>query len=438
MKFFTILLLLAMNGYTVQSKNYYVSALKGEKKNKGISPGKPKKNLQEVAGLTRPGDTVFIMDGTYSNDCESCGVLEISKSGSKGKYITYRNYPGHKPVISFNGWAGIAIHSGVSYIAISGLEITGNNDKVTLKQALVQPGGCKNKKGRFDPRFNGNGIVIEGKNDKYSHHIMISSNTVHECGGGGIGAVHADYVTIEDNTVYNNSWYSLFGTSGISLYQFRNYDRAPGYHNIIRRNKCFNNNALVPWFKTCEINDGNGIIVDDFRNRQNGSKLGRYESRTLIENNVCWYNGGTGIHTFQSDHVDIINNTAFCNSQGAGLKAGQILSGMGDDNNIINNILISDADVILNSNYSNTSLTYENNLHYNISNPSKAVINITTQSCLYENPFFVNPAKNLKADFRLQKNSPAIDHGNANRASRSDFEKRQRKDGRPDIGAFEF
>src|SRR5207237_4035106 len=118
----------------------------------------------------------------------------------------------------------------------------------------------------------------------------IGRNTIHGCGGGGIGAVHADYITVEDNLVYNNAWYSVFGTSGISFYQFKNYDYATGYHNFVRRNRCFNNNSLVPWFKTCEINDGNGIIIDDFRNRQNGSKLGRYSSRTLIENNICCYN----------------------------------------------------------------------------------------------------------------------------------------------------
>ncbi|MES2266924.1 MAG: right-handed parallel beta-helix repeat-containing protein [Bacteroidota bacterium] len=378
------------------------------------------------------------MNGTYTNDCETCSVLEIFKSGSKNKFITFKNYPGHKPVIIFNGWAGISIRSGVSYVAVSGFEVIGNNDKITLKQALQQPGNCKSKKSNFDPRFNGNGIAIEGKTNKYAHHIVIRNNKVHDCGGGGIGAVHADYITVEDNLVYNNSWYSLFGTSGISFYQFRNYDHAKGYHNFIRRNKCFNNNSFVPWFKTCEINDGNGIIIDDFRNRQNGSKLGRYESRTLIENNICWYNGGTGIHTFQSDHVDIINNTAYCNSQGAGLKAGQILSGMGDDNKIVNNILISDANVPINSNYSNTNLTYENNLHYNVTNPSKAIVNVTSPTCLSTSPLFVRAGNNISADFRLQQNSPAIDRGNTAWRSLSDFNGSLRKDGRADIGAYEY
>jgi hypothetical protein len=437
-KFFAISILLLTICFTAQSKNYYVSATKGNKSNSGRSPGKPKQTLQEAAILTRPGDTVFVMNGTYTNDCESCSVLEIAKSGTKNKYITYKNYPGHRPVIHFNGWAGISIASGASYIAVWGLEIIGNNEKITLKQALQQPGNCKSKKENFDPRFNGNGIAIEGKTKKHSHHIIIGGNKVHECGGGGIGAVHADYIIVEDNLVYNNSWYSLFGTSGISFYQFWEYDHAQGYHNIIRRNKCFNNNSFVPWFKTCEINDGNGIIIDDFRNKQNGSKLGNYNSRTIIENNVCWYNGGTGIHTFQSDHVDIINNTAFCNSQGSGLKAGQILSGLSDDNNIINNIMISDGSVPINSNYSNIRLTYENNLHYNITNPSKPIISVTSASCLYGNPQFLNPLKSLDADFRLQKNSPAINHGNLKWSSFDDLCVKNRTGRTADIGAYKY
>jgi hypothetical protein len=438
MRYFCLFLFLAINTTAVTARNYYVSATRGDEKNKGASPDKPKKSIQSAERLTKPGDTVFVMNGTYTNDCASCNVLDISRSGSKNRYITYMNYKGHTPIIRFNGWAGISIKSGVRYIKITGFEIIGNNTQVTLKQALQQPGGCQNKKGKFDPQFNGNGLTIEGKNGKHSHHIIIAGNSVHDCGGGGIGATQADYITVEDNLVYNNCWYSLFGTSGIAFYQFWNSNNANGYHNFIRRNKCYNNNSFVPWFKTCEINDGNGIIIDDFRNRQNGSKLGRYRSRTLIENNICWYNGGTGIHSFQSDHVDMINNTAFCNSQSSGLKAGQILSGMGDDNKIVNNILISDANVILNSNYSNSNLVYENNLHYNITYPSKAAISITSPSCIYQDPLFVNPGNSIKANFKLKSKSPAIDHGNSVSYSSTDFEKTPRIKGKSDIGAYEF
>lgn len=395
----------------VFAKNYYVNAATGNSKFHGLYVAKPKKSLQEASDLTRPGDTVFVMSGTYRNDCATCDVLGITRSGSKNKYIVYSNYPGQQPLISFNGWTGISMRNGASYIKITGFEIIGNNAKINLKNALAQPTSCGNKKGITDPKYNGNGILVESNKNKYSHHIIIAKNRIHDCGGGGIGVSHADYITVEDNLVYNTSWYTVFGTSGISFYQFRNHDSAGGYHNFIRRNKCYNNKSLVPWIKMCKIYDGNGIIIDDFRSRQNGSKLSAYSSRTLIENNICWFNGGTGIHTFQSDHVDIFNNTAYCNSRSKDFNPGQILSGASDDNRIINNILVADLSAEINSNYLNTNLTYENNLHYNITYPGKKP-SITTASCLNgQDPIFVSPANSLTANFNLRIGSPAIRRG---------------------------
>ncbi|WP_245131203.1 right-handed parallel beta-helix repeat-containing protein [Mucilaginibacter straminoryzae] len=438
----TPLLIIVMLLYvsSVSAKNIYVSSKKGNDIFDGSHYLKPKKTIQAAEELTKPGDTVFVMDGVYTNDCAACNVLNITRSGKKNKYIVYTAMQGHHPVISFDGWAGFFITNGASFVQISGFEVIGGNQKLTLSAALKQPMSCQNKKGTPDPKYNGNGIVIDGNGKKMSHHIIISQNTVHDCPGGGIGASHADYVTVEGNLIYNTSWYSVFGNSGISFYQFYNSDNGKGYHNIIRANKCYNNKSLVPWFKNCEIMDGNGIIVDDFRSRQNGSKLGNYRGRTLIENNICWYNGGTGIHTFQSDHVDIINNTAYCNSQDKHLNAGQILSGLGNDNRIVGNILVSDGDNIINSNYYNTNFTYENNLHFNLSTPGKEVVNVTSKTCIAgTDPDFVMPANSLKADFHLKPNSPANHKANTVLHPGVDFDGRPRPDGKAcSMGAFEI
>lgn len=439
MKYTYLLLLMLVCNY-VYSKNYYVSSKYGNTKFSGTGASKPKKSIQEAADITKPGDTVFVMNGTYTNECPACNVVNIIRSGKKDKYIVYTNYPNQHPIISFDGWAGLSVTNGASYIKIVGFEVTGTNASIELSKALVQPQSCANKKGKVDPKYNGNGIQVDGRNKKHSHHIVIAKNTVHDCPGGGIGVSQCDYVTVDENIVYANSLYSIFGTSGISLYQFWNSDRAKGYHNFITRNLCYNNRSLVPWFKLCKIYDGNGIIVDDFRSKQNGSKLGPYNARTLIANNVCWYNGGTGIHTFQSDHIDIVNNTAYCNSRSKDFNAGQILSGIGDDNKIVNNILVADSDAFINSNYQNTHLMYENNLHYNVTTPGKEKISVTSKSSFSGiNPAFVMPANSLKANFRLKSNSPAINHGRENIYSITDFDGKRRAQGNlPDIGAYEY
>lgn len=410
-------LLLLLFSYPVIGKNYYVSSKNGSSKNNGRNPSKAKNTIQEAANLTKPGDTVFVMNGTYTNDCGTCNVIEVPHSGSRAQYIVYKNYPGHHPVLKFDGWAGFSI-KGKNYIEIDGFEVIGNNSNINLTEAINQPQSCANPKGTFDPLFNGNGIAVSEK----SHHIIISRNVVHDCGGAGIGALHSDYITVEDNVVYNNSWYTVFGNSGISFYQFWNYGTGSGYRNIIRRNKTFNNKNLVPWRNNCTISDGNGIIIDDFRHKQNGSKMGKYNGRTLIENNISWYNGGTGIHSFQSDHIDIINNTAYCNSQTEGINAGQILSGLGNDNKIINNILVSNALIRINTNYSNTNLRYENNLHYNLNNPVKDLISLSGRYAINDlDPQFIRPEPSLDADFRLKSISPAIDRGSMLYYNNSDF-----------------
>lgn len=431
-----LLLLMALNS---SARNYYVNAQTGKDENNGLSVHKPKKTLQQAASLTKPGDSVIVMNGTYTNECNECNVLNIIKGGNARNYVVYINYPGHHPVLKFNGWAGILVTNGASYVKIIGFEIVGNNASVTLAKALKQPYSCGNKKGKVDPRYNGNGIVIESLKRKHSHHIVIAKNVVHDCGGGGIGASQCDYITVEDNLVYNTSWYTIFGTSGISFYQFWNFNKAKEYHNFIRRNKCYNNRSYVPWIKMCKIYDGNGIIIDDFRNKQNGSKLGPYKNRTLIENNICWYNGGTGIHTFQSDYVDIINNTAYCNSKTEGFNPGQILSGVGNYNRIINNILVADSLSAINSNYQNTNLTYHNNLHYNLSNPNRSAT-VNSSTCINgKDPLFVRPGNSLNADFRLQSNSPAIHQANTTAHSYTDITGTRRARGhRADIGAYEY
>ncbi|RZK68775.1 MAG: right-handed parallel beta-helix repeat-containing protein [Pedobacter sp.] len=405
--FFLAIFLLSVKTY---SRNYYVSAQTGDTNAIGLSIKQPKRTIQEAADLTRPGDTVFVMNGTYTNSCPTCNVVNITRSGSRSKPIVITNYPNHAPLISFNGWAGISIENAVSYVKVSGFKVRGNNSNVNAREAAAQ--GCKKEDDAYDPIFNGNGIAIVGRNGKYPHHIEISRNMVYDCGGGGISAYRADYIIFEDNFVFINSWYTVFGTSGISFYQFWNSDKKGGYHNIIRGNKCFNNRNYVRWKTNCRISDGNGIIVDDFRHEQNNSKLGRYKGKTLIENNVCWYNGGTGIHTFKSDYIDILNNTAYCNSQSPELNVGQILASMSGNINIVNNILVSDSLKVINSNYENNDIAYYNNLHYNITFPYLTASALNNASCInHLNPLFVKPYKGADADFSLQEDSPARKRG---------------------------
>ena len=427
-------LLIVAHGKLIAA-NYYVNAETGNNSNTGLSVDKALKTLQKAADKTLAGDTIFVMNGTYVKDNSwSSEVVTESSSGTAEKWIVWINYPGHSPVISFDSWRGFNIQG--SYIELNGLTVKGNNSNITLEQALSQPQSCANRSGSYNASFNGNGISVDGRSGNRFHHFRVKNCTAYDCGGPGISFIQSDYITVENNIVYNNSWYTVWASSGISLYQNWNSDGESGLKNIIRNNICYENRQYVPspGFN-CGFTDGNGIIIDDSENTQGGSTLGSYKGRTLIENNICYKNGGSGIHTFKSKHVDIINNTAYLNAQTPELNDGQIFPNSCDDIRIFNNILVAPSNKKINSNYNNgKSIVYDYNLHFGGNAAA-----LTGSHLVKGDPKFVDAANN---DFHLLVESPAIDKGidslSGSAAPVIDFDGNSRPMGTGfDIGAFE-
>ncbi|WP_392531416.1 choice-of-anchor Q domain-containing protein [Nostoc sp. C117] len=405
---------------------YYVSG-SGSDKNNGLSTKYPFRTIQRAANLTNPGDTVFIMNGVYKNSHPSGVVLGITRSGTPDAWITYTAYPGDSPKIQHNGWHGILITDGAAYIEVNGLEVVGNNNNTNLDYAMSQRSNASN------PLTNGNCITISGRGRGHTHHIRILNNKVHDCGGAGIGALESDYLTLDNNEVYNNAWYAVYGCSGISLLNNWNYNNnTDSYRMVLTRNKVYNNRMYIPWFKNGKIEDGNGIIVDRARNDQAGSKLSAYQGRILIANNITYKNGGGGIHTFKSDHIDIINNTSYQNSQSPEILYGQISINDGKNVRVLNNILYSQRGVPINYNPSKNTNTVFN---YNIYNNNGYTANRPGPNDIVADPQFVNAPG---GDFRVKSTSPAINSGVRFPSVTNDFLGGPRVEGlAPDRGAYE-
>jgi len=434
MKKIICLLLFALLGLRASATVYYVSQPSGNDNDNGLTPDLAFKTIQKAANLVLPGDVVNVMNGTYTNACPQCNVATLTHAGTSANWITFQNYAGHVPVLQFNSWQAFGFGSGAAYIRITGFEIVGNNANVTLVDALNQPKSCNNPTGSPDPIYNGNGIAADGRNAALRpHHLWIDHNIVHDCGGAGISAIQCDYITIEDNLVYNNSWYTIYGTSGISLLNSWNSDGTTNTHNFVRRNRCFGNRLYVPWAAVCQITDGNGIIIDYNQNSQAGSNIPAYTAHTLVENNIVWNNGGSGIHAFKSDHVTILHNTAYQNSQSAEINNGEIYANSANDIQIINNLLWAADGNVLNTNFANTNLTYDYNLHWGGNG-----VALTGTHTITSNPILVQPALDLTADFHLQTNSPAINAGDNANSATADFDGTARPNGpKVDMGAFE-
>ncbi|ACC83263.1 right-handed parallel beta-helix repeat-containing protein [Nostoc punctiforme] len=382
-------------------KTYYVSGT-GNDTNSGLSNSSPFRTIQKAANLTNPGDTVLIMNGVYRNSSPNGQVVSITRSGKANAWIKFKAYPGHRPKIKHNGWNGILIHSGASYIEINGLEVIGNNDNVTLDYAMSQ------KTNKLNPLTNGNCINVDGRKSGHTHHIRIVNNKVHKCGGVGIAAIESDYVTIDNNVVFDNAWYSVYGCSGISMLSNWNFDNNRGYKMFVTNNKTYNNRMFIPWIAVGKITDGNGIIIDTSRNNQNNSKLGAYKGRTLVKNNLTFNNGGSGIHTFLSDRVDIVNNTAVLNNQSPEIKDGQIFANVSSDVRILRNILYAYPGKPVNSSNKNKNVIYGYNIYLNSSKVSiKGTHDIVADSrFLKKYPTLEKISGNWKR--RLDKQNPPM------------------------------
>jgi hypothetical protein len=298
---------------------YYVSSIVGSDKNAGTSGSAPLASLQAAEALTKPGDTVEVMNGTYTGPGGG-NVLTISTSGTASAPITFEAAPGATPVIDSSGtWQGIEIDA--SYITINGLTIVGDAANYNLSSATA---GYSTG----NPDLDGNGIAATS--GTLVHNLIIENNTVYNEPGGGIIINSGDYLQILNNNVHDNAHWSAYGTSGISIGASENFDNGAGPHIIISDNTSVNNANLVPEYRAGAITDGEGIILD--------SNSG-YTGGFLIQNNTTHGSSGPGIESFESDNAVITGNTATGDLTNAGLVSeGEIFINQSSGNTVTGNI----------------------------------------------------------------------------------------------------
>lgn len=78
------------------------------------------------------------------------------------------------------------------------------------------------------------------------HHVNITNNVVHDFPCGGIYTSTGDYLTISGNIIYNNSWYSPLGCSGLQVYASRDVDTSTANKIFVTGNVAYNNFELIP------------------------------------------------------------------------------------------------------------------------------------------------------------------------------------------------
>lgn len=379
-----------------------------------------------------PGDTLWVNDGYYQEDGYTYGLKIDGINGTNTNRFVLK---------AINKWA-------------VQLELTSqfNAFNILNSKGIVIDGFDI-----FAPANSTNihsGIVIDN-----SEFVTIRNCKIHNFGLGGVGG-NGQNIIIENNIVFNNSIRNPGNGSGINFYhpkKISNNTLEGGYGHIIRGNTVYGNYCEY-FYSNVNGNygpptDGNGIILDDWNFTQQSQGVGiPYVIPALVENNICFNNGGAGITIYDTSNVTIRNNTIFKNSwvlsqyASAENPTGGIQAvcepGFGDNITIENNISITDPNLnplttvgITTKNVTNIVIinNYVDQLYFPLG-PTP------TPNIIGTNPQFVNPSIDpLTANFRLLNSSPVINVGfNAN-APTIDFDGNPRPyGGTVDLGAFEY
>ena len=305
----------------------------GSNNNSGIGFNNRWRTITFALSRLTPGDTLTIANGTYDLQAEGArnGVARVTRAnggrvdGWTDRWTNIRAQDPRQVFIRGN----IDIEG--SFIRFEGLRIFGDLDN-------IQPG-----------------LFFRD-----SHHIDVINNEIAFCGGGGINFNHSDTIRVISNRTHHNGNRNPDQHSGISVYQpISQVDPEQRFWRIeIRRNSSHDNMNLVPTRDTeltsaGNLTDGNGIILDDYHYTQPtflGDRAGsalEYPHRTLVEGNVCTYNGGSGVQVFESNLVTVKNNTCIGNvrhvfsANGDFLNRGQISIQQSNDCDVLNNVMQS-------------------------------------------------------------------------------------------------
>ena len=477
-------------------KNFYVSSSQGDNNNNGESENFPFSSIAKAIENVEPGGTIYVMNGLYNNpnfgtanphssdgsqstNMNNPPAVIINKSGTPGNYITLRNLPGHSPKIKFDGRGGILINGPQSYIIIEGFEIEGPGASINYNQAIADR-RWKVKADQEGLNYNHSFFASFGIWGGFSqnflhHHIIVRNNVVHHTTGSGIRFNDSDHITIENNTVYNTTWWTSNASSAIVFAESKALNESDNNDDIkmiIRGNVVYNNWNRIPFYMTggkippngnppsgsygnadySTILDGQGLYVtrsdDDYygtflfennlcvNNGKNGINFDRSEgSSALIRNNTIYFNG---VHEIIQDISVSEGNPAHRGQKVAGIKANYF-----KNVTVVNNIVVTReydffAMQIQNQQSDGNVKEANNNIFVNgklpgytsqqtgkyvthswVTDDNQIITDVDFSSNNYKDPIsFVNAPRSVNGpidmastNFQLQSDSPAINAG---------------------------
>ena len=508
-----LILIVFTSQVALSQTSYFVDQQTGDDANNGLTLSTSVESIDAALNLISAGDTVFIV-GEYKNPSYNASFIygndnephlwhaENSISinnlnGNASAYITIKAFDSNT-ILKGDG-ANIFRVQNSSYLRIEGFEVEGEVQNIPLTTAnalqFVYIDG-NTVSNIFAPLVSDIhyrdqdcvssctvGAVVDGevysslssldvKRPSYIdtrgmylsnvHHIEIINNTIHDMPGGGLRVSDCEDIDIVENEIYACSRKSYSGTHALVVTKATSTRTTDDYRINILRNRIHHNyNEQYSWAPTKtvitpHIDEGKGISLQRNQttyNTDNSINVNWEHGRILVANNLCYYNGFSGVHSNDGNRIDMINNTCYFNSYTKSITEGissnnggniGISAQGGSDIRILNNISIIDSVLSKSAISSNVSamdgLVVSDNIIYGTSigglmgpiseNGNVASVQVNMQMI---DPLFVDP---VNFDFTLQEMSPAVSAANAE-APADDFYGVLR-DVAPDLGAIEY
>jgi len=392
--------------------------------------------IQAAVDIAQAGDIIYIKSGTYHER------IVFKHSGTANNYIVLKNFGKDKVIIDGTGinwggtWGGLIDIFDLSYIVISGLEITHSTHAGifldTTHHVTIQDSKT------LDTFSSGIGVWD-------SSQIIVRDNEVKlACNDGGqecITISNSNNVKVTYNEVHHNGP-GTNGGEGIDVKEGSHHVQVK--YNHVHHMRQSNRPALYAdaWdvythhiiFESNVIHDieANAIAV--------ASEMGGLlESVTFVNNIIYniqneglivggWTADGQTVASNPVENISIINNT-FYNLGSDGIYVGNEDA---KEIKIYNNIIQTKHNQL--PLYVDYTPVAEVDIRHNMID--KYYANYGQIGDLLKDPKFVDA---INDDFHLQFDSPAINAGIKNNFSILDYDKNSRfNDGKWDIGAYEY
>jgi hypothetical protein len=374
---------------------------------------KPGDNVNAKLATLQPGDTLFFRGGNYSER------LVLPRSGSAGKLIAIRAYPGEKPVIATGG---AALNLNKDYWLIEGLIFDhqkDSSDAVPVSGSNNVIRRCEFRNGSrdcFDGDGNSRNNIIENctihdfvwKPGNDAHGIVldpgargwiIRNNTIYNCGGDCIQLYADDKTNIanysKNITISGNIFYTTLGSASENALDFKGVDSC-----LVEANEMygFANKAWVTQKGCRNITGRYNRIHDSQRGMEFRGEGGKTQENICLYKNILY-----NIQDYYAIKFDGVTNAEIANNTIANVKATCFrVEGQGLQGGYFRNNLIYQTEAPSISGPFN--LQFDHNGWFKTTAKNLSGIGDRTG----DDPHFTNTAA---FDFTLQANSPAIDAG---------------------------